>query len=89
VADARAPIGLAQGAGALGAGLITSALMLGVYTIVGEAAENGWTSARMFVFGGVALLLFVGFIVREATHPRPLLPLRVFKSRNVSGTNLA
>jgi MFS family permease len=80
-------IGFAQGADALGAAMITSSLMLGVYTIVGEAADNGWTSSRTLVFGGVALLLLVGFVAREATHPRPLLPLRVFKSRDVSGAN--
>ncbi len=81
-------IGLAHGADALGATLVTSALMLGVYTIVGEAADNGWTSSRTLVCGAIALLLLVGFVVREATHPRPLLPLRVFKSRDVSGANL-
>ena len=86
--DSEPGIGFAHGVDALGAALITSSLMLGVYTIVGEAADNGWTSSRTLVFGGVALLLFVGFIVREATHPRPLLPLRVFKSRDVSGANL-
>src|SRR5207253_2938819 len=80
--DSEPGIGFAQGADALGAALITSSLMLGVYTIVGEAADNGWTSSRTLVFGGVALLLFVSFVAREATHPRPLLPLRVFKSRN-------
>src|SRR5437879_5428205 len=81
-------IGFAQGADALGAALITSSLMLGVYTIVGEAADNGWTSSRTLVFGGVALLLLLGFVAREATHPRPLLPLCVFKSRDVSGANV-
>src|SRR6266852_2701937 len=86
--DSEPGIGFAQGADALGAALITSSLMLGVYTIVGEAADNGWTSSRTLVFGGVALLLFVGFVAREATHPRPLLPLRVFKSRDVSGANV-
>src|SRR5438034_2902211 len=36
--DSQPGIGFAQGADALGAALITSSLMLGVYTIVGEAA---------------------------------------------------
>jgi MFS family permease len=86
--DSEPGIGFAQGADAMGAALITSSLMLGVYTIVGEAADNGWTSSRSLAFGGVALLLLVGFLAREATHPRPLLPLRVFKSRDVSGANV-
>src|SRR5438270_5668220 len=81
-------IGLAHGADALGATLVTSALMLGVYTIVGEAADNGWTSSRTLVCGGVPLLLVVGFVSRESTHPRPLLLLRVFKSRDASGANV-
>jgi MFS family permease len=62
--------------------------MLGVYTIVGEAADNGWTSARTLAFGAVALLLLVGFIARQETYARPLLPLRLFQSRNVAGANL-
>src|SRR6266851_1474100 len=86
--DSEPGIGFAHGADALGAALITSSLMLGVYTIVGEAADNGWTSPGTLVFGGGALLLFVGFLAREATHSRPLLPLRVFKSRDVSGANV-
>jgi MFS family permease len=62
--------------------------MLGVYTIVGEAASNGWGSARTLAFGAVALFLLIAFIARQATHDKPLLPLRIFRSRNVSGANL-
>ncbi|MBV8719514.1 MAG: DHA2 family efflux MFS transporter permease subunit, partial [Chloroflexi bacterium] len=81
-------LGLAAGADLPGAVLITSSLMLGVYTIVGEAADNGWSSARTLVFGVASLLLFVAFIARQATQARPLLPLGIFKSRNLSGANL-
>ena len=35
---------------------------------------------------GVALL--VGFLVRQATAANPLMPLRVFRSRDVSAANL-
>jgi EmrB/QacA subfamily drug resistance transporter len=81
-------LGLGAGADLVGAVLVTSSLMLGVYTIVGEAGNNGWTSARTLTFGAVSLALLVGFLVRLATHPTPLLPLRLFQSRNVSGANL-
>jgi EmrB/QacA subfamily drug resistance transporter len=81
-------LGLGAGADVVGAGLVTSALMLGVYTIVGEAADNGWGAPRTLGVGGVALLLLVGFVVRQATHDKPLLPLQMFASRNVSGANL-
>jgi EmrB/QacA subfamily drug resistance transporter len=81
-------LGLGAGADAPGALLVTASLMLGVYTIVGEAADNGWTAARTLAFGAVAVLLLVGFVARQATHARPLLPLRVLKSRNVAAANL-
>ena len=86
--EAERGLGLSAGVDAAGAFLITASLMLGVYTIVGEAADNGWTSTRTLAFGAVALLLLVGFIVRQATHARPLLPLRILRSRTVAGANL-
>jgi EmrB/QacA subfamily drug resistance transporter len=81
-------IGFGQGADVLGAALITGALMLGVYTIVKPAAELGWGATRTLAFGAVALALLAGFVVREATARNPLMPLRLFRSRNVSGANL-
>jgi MFS family permease len=68
--------------------LVTSSLMLGVYTIVGEAADNGWIAVRTLACGVAAVVLFVAFVVRQATHARPLLPLGIFRSRNLSGANL-
>jgi len=81
-------IGFGQGADVLGALLITGALMLGVYTIVKPAAELGWGAGQTLALGAVAVALLVGFIVREATARNPLMPLRLFRSRNVSGANL-
>jgi EmrB/QacA subfamily drug resistance transporter len=81
-------IGLAQGADVLGAVLITSSLMLLVYTIVKPAAEKGWGATETLVLGAVALALLAAFIVREATARTPLMPLRMFRSRNVSGANV-
>jgi EmrB/QacA subfamily drug resistance transporter len=85
--DGDEGIGLGRGADVLGAVLVTGALMLGVYTIV-EASDYGWGSAHTLGFGAVALALLVGFIVREARTSNPLVPLRVFRSRNTSGANL-
>jgi predicted MFS family arabinose efflux permease len=70
-----------------GAVLITSSLMVGVYTIVKPAAENGWTSTSALLFAAVSLVLLAAFIAREATARNPLIPLRIFRSRNVSGAN--
>jgi MFS family permease len=81
-------IGFGEGADIPGAALITSALMLGVYTIVKPAAESGWGAGRTLALGAVSLLLMGAFVVREATARTPLVPLRIFRSRNVSGANL-
>jgi EmrB/QacA subfamily drug resistance transporter len=81
-------IGFGGGADVLGAVLITGALMLLVYTIVKPAADYGWGSSRTLALGSVALALLVCFIVREATARNPLIPLRIFRSRNVAGANV-
>jgi EmrB/QacA subfamily drug resistance transporter len=82
-----AGIGLAAGADVPGALLITASLMLGVYTIVGPAAEHGWGAASTLLLGGGSLLLLLLFVVREARAKSPLVPLRIFRSRPVSVAN--
>ena len=81
-------IGFGDGADVPGAVLITSSLMLGVYTIVEPAADHGWGSGSALAPGGASLVLLTAFVVREARAGNPLIPLRVFRSRNVSGANL-
>ena len=85
IAD-RPGLGLGAGADVLGAVLITGGLMLGVYTILG-VAENGWGSAHTLVLGAVSLALVTAFVLRQARIANPLMPLRLFRSRNVSGAN--
>jgi EmrB/QacA subfamily drug resistance transporter len=80
-------IGLARGADVLGAVLVTGALMIGVYTIV-KTSDYGWGSDHTLAFGAAALALLVAFVVREARTATPLIPLRIFRSRSVSGANL-
>jgi EmrB/QacA subfamily drug resistance transporter len=82
-------IGLANGADIPGAALVTAALMLGVYTIVKPAAERGWSDGRTLGLGALALGLLTAFVAREATARHPLIPLRIFRSRNVTGANVA
>jgi EmrB/QacA subfamily drug resistance transporter len=82
-----AGLGLRQGADVPGAFLITGALMLAVYTIV-KATDYGWASAHTVGLGTVALALLAGFVAREARARTPLIPLRIFRSRNVTGANL-
>ena len=79
-------IGLARGADVLGAVLVTGSLMLLVYTIV-KASDYGWASVHTLGFGSAALGLLGAFILREARTGTPLVPLRIFRSRVVSGAN--
>src|SRR5438876_902939 len=80
-------IGIGQGADALGAVLVTVALMLGVYTIV-QTADYGLVSLRTAILGAVAVGLLVAFVVRQARGRDPILPLRLFRSRKVTGSNV-
>ena len=81
-------IGLGEGADVPGAVLITSSLMLGVYTIVKPAADHGWAHSETIVLSAISLVLLIAFVVREATARNPLVPLRIFRSRNVAGANI-
>ena len=81
-------LGLGRGTDVPGAILITGALMVGVFTIVKPAAELGWTAGRTIALGLLTLTLLACFIVREATAANPLVPLRIFRSRTLTGANL-
>jgi EmrB/QacA subfamily drug resistance transporter len=80
--EGEAGIGFSDGADLPGAALITSSLMLGVYTIVKPAADYGWGAGRTLAFAAVSVALLGGFVAREASARNPLMPLR-----NVSGAN--
>jgi EmrB/QacA subfamily drug resistance transporter len=82
------PIARRGGTDVVGAVTVTGALMLGVYTIVKPAAEQGWTAPRTLVLGAVTAALVAAFVAREHTAANPLMPLRIFRSRTVSGANL-
>jgi EmrB/QacA subfamily drug resistance transporter len=84
---AREGIGLGAGADVPGAVLLTGGLMLGVYTILG-VAEEGWGSAQTLILGSISIALLVVFVLRQAQVANPLMPLRLFRSRNVSGANI-
>ncbi|WP_436846423.1 MFS transporter [Streptomyces griseorubiginosus] len=76
--------GLGRGADFPGAALITGALMLTVYVIVGSGDRG--ISATL-VLAALALVLFTAFTLRQARAARPLLRLRLFGSRLLSGAN--
>ena len=80
-------IGLKEGADFPGAALITVSLMLGVFTIL-QITEWGWGDLRTIAGLLIALALLFVFVRRQARIATPLMPLRLFHSRNVTGANL-
>jgi len=80
--------GLRQGADVAGALLITGAMMLGVFTIVKPAAENGWLAGRTLALGAVSVVLLAGFVVRQLTARNPLMPSRILGARTIGAANL-
>jgi EmrB/QacA subfamily drug resistance transporter len=80
-------IGLSAGADYPGAALITSSLMLGVFTIL-QIVEWGWFDTKTIILSAISASLLALFIHRQATVANPLMPLRLFRSRNVAGSNV-
>jgi MFS family permease len=80
-------IGIRSGADIPGALMLTGGLMLGVYSLL-EAGEQGWGSTQTLGLGGVSLSLLTAFVARQARIDNPLMPLRLFASRNVSAANV-
>jgi EmrB/QacA subfamily drug resistance transporter len=70
-----------------GAVTITASLMLAVYAIV-NGNEIGWSSARTLALLGTAAVLLAAFLTLEAKVAAPLMPLGLFRSRDLSTANL-
>ena len=85
--DSDRGIGLGKGADVVGAFLVTAAPLLGVYTII-RTTDFGWGSPHTLGFGAAAIGSLIAFIVRESRTANPLIPFRVFGSREVSGSNI-
>jgi EmrB/QacA subfamily drug resistance transporter len=83
----RPGLGLSGGADLPSAALLTGGLMLAVYTILG-VAEEGWGSTQTLALGAVSIALLAAFVIRQARVANPLVPLRLFRSREVAGANL-
>jgi MFS family permease len=70
-----------------GAVTVTTALMLAVYAIV-DGNHAGWTSVQTIgLFAGTSLLLAL-FLGIEAQVRAPLVPLNLFRSRNLAAANV-
>jgi len=83
----REGIGWDKGADIPGAVVLTAGLMIGVYTLL-EAGEAGFGSLQTLGLGAVSVALLAAFVARQARIETPLMPLRLFRSREVTGANL-
>ena len=70
-----------------GAVLITLALMFAIYGIV-NGNDAGWTSPQTLGFIGAGAALFVMFVLVEAFARVPLMPLGLFRLRNLSSASV-
>jgi len=71
-----------------GAALATIGLISLVYGLT-KAPTNGWDSLAVWSFIAAGLVLLVAFIWNERRAEQPLMPLQIFRIRNVAGGNLA
>ena len=71
-----------------GAVLATGGLMSLVYGF-SKAPSLGWDSTTVWSFIATSVVLLAGFVWNESRTKQPLMPLEIFKIRNVAGGNLA
>src|SRR5213593_3280676 len=71
-----------------GAASITSGLMLLVYALT-RAAQHGWVTAETIGLLAASAALIGAFFLVELRSKAPLLPLRIFRLRTLSGSNLS
>src|SRR5262245_25749634 len=70
-----------------GAITITASLMLAVYAIV-NGNQKGWTSGQTLGMLGAAVVLLIAFLFIETRAKAPLMPLSIWKIRNVASANV-
>jgi EmrB/QacA subfamily drug resistance transporter len=70
-----------------GAVTVTASLIVAVYAIV-NGNEAGWTTARTLGLLAVAALLMGVFLLIESRVAAPLMPLRLFRLRNLAVSNV-
>jgi EmrB/QacA subfamily drug resistance transporter len=72
------------------AGLVLASLgLLGIVLGVIRGNGHGWTSLTVLPPVVVGALLLAGFVAWELRAPEPMLPLRLFRSRSFTMTNVA
>jgi EmrB/QacA subfamily drug resistance transporter len=71
-----------------GAASITTGLMLLVYAMT-RAVQHGWGSTETVALLAVSAALIIGFVFIELRSKAPLLPMRIFRLRTLTGSNVA
>jgi len=71
-----------------GAVTVTAALMLAVYAIV-NGNQVGWESGRTIGFLAAGAVLLALFVIIESRVRAPLMPLGLFRRRNLATANVA
>jgi EmrB/QacA subfamily drug resistance transporter len=69
-----------------GALTVTAGLVALVYATA-QVPEHGWTAPRILLYLVVATLLFGVFLLIEARHPAPLVPLGIFRRRTLASAD--
>ena len=72
----------------LGALLVTTGLMSIVYGLT-QAPNHGWSSHQTLTYLIGGLILLIAFTFNEYKYKHPLMPLSIFRIRNVAGGNIA
>jgi EmrB/QacA subfamily drug resistance transporter len=72
---------------AAGAASITGGLMLLVYALT-RASQHGWATTETIGLLAASAALVVAFVVIEMRSPAPLLPLRIFRLRTLTASNI-
>src|SRR2546423_4964668 len=70
-----------------GAASITGGLMLLVYALT-HASQHGWATTETIGLLAASAALVVGFLVIELRSPAPLLPMRIFRLRTLTASNI-
>ena len=81
-------LGIRAGVDVGGAVLSTGGLMLGIYAIV-TSTQYGWRSAHTVEFAAAAVVVLVSFFILESRLSKPMIPLRILRSKGLGSSSLA
>jgi hypothetical protein len=71
----------------IGAALVTGGLMTLVYGLV-KAPSYGWSDHRTVSYFVIAIVALVAFVINEMQVKNPLIPLRIFLTRNLAAADV-